>query len=145
MCLITKIPTILVAEKDITVFKLLRRKTSHLGSYYESPYHSQHRWTIGETKRRKCPLMVYRIDSHYQVTHAIHAYQKLKGAYGEFKQWEYANEYINYHIIKAIIPKGTDYIKGRDGDIASQALTPIEVVSVNKARAAFIKGYMNRW
>ena len=108
----------LTASHDIIVYKvLLKRKSKLIAPFYHFEYN------INET--------VYKTDftenAFGEIEEGFHAVFNMSRALGyqyllESKYWN--REYV---ICKAIIPKGTVYIKGWDDDIVSLALKIIEI------------------
>jgi len=119
MCLIpkTKIKT---ANRSITCYKrfVTRRRTGELVSPYQATVYS-----LGETK--EVPFFTDEVERKIKkrtdvkaINAGLHAYTTLKRATNiEF-----------YTIARCLIPKGTKYALGSNGDIVALKLTVKEIV-----------------
>lgn len=120
MCLYTKQILPKVAKKDIVVYKVLDHNMF-------SPYYG-----LSYLLNRKITSKLMRYDHVWNpstqifiVEEGLHAYTKRRVAY--VKQ-HYLNKVdgedflTTYSVYKAIIPKGSKYYIGLNGDIASDAL-----------------------
>ena len=125
MCLYPRTNHILIADRDIVVFKSFDRVNS---TCLASPYMST-KWNIGETKtvgsfgdddnpRRRFQKKLPKYET-IQIGRGLHAYQlkstALRIGYGDV-------------VARCIIPKGTPYIIGSYGDIVSLALKVVKIV-----------------
>lgn len=128
MCLIPLSP-IKIADKDMTVYKVLCRE----GKIFASPYRGT-RWNIGETKtvgffgddsiikrrfKKKLPNL-----SRLTIGRGLHAYTVKTNLRG--KGWAFGCGDV---VVRCTIPKGTPYILGYNKEIVSLALRLDKVVS----------------
>lgn len=126
MCLTirNKYKGVLVAKKDITVYKLVRVIPTHAGFRFTAPYrHINYNIRKGVSTRtfgfRTYDDDVVRFIKHipygvYSVDDGIHAYTSKRAALNRL--------YTGRMIVKCIIPKGTRYILGHDSEIVSLKL-----------------------
>lgn len=119
MCLLAK-TEVQTATRSITCYKrLLRYPNGTLKSpYFEEVY------KVGETKEVKyftdeLDKRDLRRKNVYAVNAGLHAFTTL----------ERAQRIQLYTIVRCVIPKGTKYVKGSEGDIVALKLKVKEVVS----------------
>lgn len=108
----------LIALQDITVYKVLLKRESKL----IAPFH-YFEYNINET--------VYKTDftenAFGEIEEGFHAVFNMSRALGYQYLLKANHFYREYVICKAIIPKGTVYIRGCDDDIVSLALKITEI------------------
>jgi hypothetical protein len=118
MCLdLTKESKILTARRDITVVKWLVRTS---GGQLKSPYKNC-TWSRRELKTASRFTGDYgapvheSLKRHTAINEGLHAYNVTRGR----KECKDCPDALHY---EAVIPKGTKYIRGKDGEVVSLAL-----------------------
>ena len=113
MCLLTNDKKVLTAEKDLTFYKVV--KLDKNGKYFSLFMYD--RITIGKLKKQKYINGFRFIQNAYNVFD----YRIEAGGYHLFTNLNFAKEYADGEswggvrrtkVIKAIVPKGTKYVKG---------------------------------
>lgn len=118
MCLISKTNEPSIASKNIVVWKLLEEHEDFIGKYYTTPFHRV-RIDLNEPLCANEMIHIthfcsnkFKIDKGY-----IHCYQTAADA----RFWVFCHN-SSIKICKAIIPKGTEYFMGEDGDICAKKI-----------------------
>lgn len=119
MCLVTKQSNWLIAEKDIKCYKML---DTNMEGDFVTPYE---RTLVDDSIIRGERLFIAEKTDYetffpnYDGTYAID-----DGAIHCYRNWLHG--FINasgcYHLFKCVIPKGTCYAIGEDGEICAQAI-----------------------
>ncbi len=114
MCLISHEVESTYAEKDIHVYKVLRRFE---GVLY-SPYFKKFTWRLGEINQSQ--IIANRTQGKTHVDNGLHSFMVLREAESLIiAEFNYSNE---YHVYNAIIPAGARYYIGINGDLVSSHL-----------------------
>lgn len=104
MCLYTKATAPKIAKKDITVYKkvYLDGSGALVSPYMSMPYKFNKRYKLGRS-------LAILGGSVYE---GFHAYSNKKVGFVNL-------EHFRYLLVKAIIPKGSEFVKGEWGEIVS--------------------------
>ena len=120
MCLVTKQSDWLIAEKDIKCYKML---DTNMGGDFVTPYE---RTLVDDSIIRGERLFTARKASLYETFFPRYngTYDIDEGAIHCYRNWlrGFINALGSYHLFKCVIPKGTRYAIGEDGEICAQAI-----------------------
>ena len=121
MCLRSISSCPITADKDIITYKVFR----YFGSdCYETPFMGFKLKFLDSDKKISLPkvsLGIRQIPCDYLVQEGYHSFSSLQIARTHIKVWTRLT-CPNFVILKAIIPKGTNYMKGIIGDIVAEQM-----------------------
>lgn len=136
MCLITKLEHPIVAEKDITCYKVLW----HAGDRLFSLYHSEFEWEMDKVHFTTLQEGEKLEDGRGTVNQGFHSYKDLQSALILM-----ARTFYQCLAVECIIPEGVRYYVGEDGDkrdgYASEKLKPIKVMTLEELVAKIYGEY----
>lgn len=130
MCLITTNPQILTAKEDMTVYKLLKVEEDYRSPFRHYPYGEGGAFTTDmdaakEVTYAQC-MFVDNIDNLAARRARKQRYQIEKGIHFSFTKQRLATLVgMNDKIVKCVLPKGTQYVKGvTEFGVANQIIIP---------------------
>ena len=124
MCLITKMTEPIIAEKDITCYKVIRKDMSSL-------LHPEFEWDFGWIYTS--PIKVFeRTDNTHAIYQALHSYKTLE----DLKRAYYMAT-VSCLAVECIIPKGTAFYKGRHSDLEGYASSKLMIDEVIDAKELY--------
>lgn len=136
MCLVTKLEHPIVAEKPITCYKVLW----HSGDKLFSLYHSEFKWEMDRVHFTTLQEGEKLEDGRGTVNQGFHSYKDLHSTLTVM-----ARTFYPCLAVECIIPKGTKYYTGEDGDkcdgYASEKLIPIKVMTIEEVFTRFYGEY----
>lgn len=138
MCLEKKSSIPKIATKDIIVYKILISENNKLftpyyknnikiGKTYKGIFNKYNIFIKHRLYTFNNSIICFLISLFFsKVIYSgyIHSYNNYDILFN-FNNWLYCN---NYYIVKCIIPKGTLYFIGKNGDIASRKLKYVKII-----------------
>lgn len=142
MCLLSKTNIPQVAESDITVYKLVTYKKEEPNKFYPMMYKDIVVYEIGKEAvpftgggnpfTQEIDEEAGTVNSYEIGEGAIHAGLRLQSLFPYLvingKTSEYVEQKPCFAILRCVVPKGTRYFAGENGDIASEKIIPQEVM-----------------
>ncbi len=139
MCLEKKSRIPRIATKDIIVYKILIPKYHELftpyyndnieiGKTYKGTFSRYSIWIKHKPRAFTNNIICFLISLFFSKIISsgyIHSYNNYNIIFNT-NNWFYGNYYL---IVKCIIPKGTLYFIGKDGDIASRKLKYVKIIN----------------
>ena len=124
MCLVTKMTKPIIAEKDITCYKVIRKDMSSL-------LHPEFEWDFGWIYTSRLEA-VERTDDAHAIYHGLHSYKTLE----DLKK-AYYTATIPCLAVKCTIPKGSAFYKGKHGDLEGYASSKLMIDEVIDAKELY--------
>jgi hypothetical protein len=124
MCLIT-LSSEQVADKDILCYKILMRRTN----YFVSPY-LEYRYDIPSTVEDTTEENILKTIRSYKIVSSgfLHAFRTYIAATHWKEAMQGREPYTSFVIAECIIPAGTRYYFGTNGDICSKKLKLVKII-----------------